>query len=205
MLKEEKKINKVKENKRRKEEDLFTAAYELFTTKGANNTAIDEIVKKAGVAKGTFYLYFKDKYDIINKLILKKSTQIVKEAMEVTEKENINDFGEQTIFFIDYVINYFKTNKLLLKLINKNLSSGLYRRTIINEESSNEVQDVGKLFIDGLKTQYNMSHEEAELTLFMIFELVGGVCYSSIILNEPEDIDTIKPILFKKILAMIHN
>ena len=206
MLKNEKKINKVKENKKRMEEDLFSAAYELFTTKGANNTAIDEIVKKAGVAKGTFYLYFKDKYDIINRLILKKSAQIVREAMEITERENIKDFEKQTIFFIDYVINYFKTNKLLLKLINKNFSSGLYRRTMnSNEESNKEVQDVMKLFIDGLKSEYNMSPEEAEMSLFMIFELVGGVCYSSIILNEPEDIDMIKPILFKKILAMIRN
>ena len=38
----------------------------LFTTKGINSTAISDIVEKAGVAKGTFYLYFKDKYDIKN-------------------------------------------------------------------------------------------------------------------------------------------
>lgn len=206
MLKDKNKVSKVKENKKRKEEELYTAAYELFTTKGTNNTAIDEIVKKAGVAKGTFYLYFKDKYDIINKLILKKSIQIVEEGMKKTEEEKIEAFEDQTIFFIDYVINYFKTNKLLLKLINKNFSCGLYKRTMLsNEESHKGVQEVMKFFMENLQSKYNMSLEEAELTLFMIFELVGGVCYSSIVLGEPEDIDTIKPFLFKKILAMMRN
>ena len=48
-----------------------------------------------------------------------------------------------------------------------------------------------------------MDNVEAEMTLFMVFELVGNVCYSSIILNEPSDINVIKPILIKKVLAMI--
>lgn len=206
MLKEEKKVSKIKENKKRKEEDLFTAAYELFTTKGTKNTAIDEIVKKAGVAKGTFYLYFKDKYDIINKLILKKSIQIVEDGIRKTEEENIESFEDQTIFFIDYVINYFKTNKLLLKLINKNFSCGLYKRTMLSdEESHRDVREIMKNFIDNLQNKYGMNLQEAELTIFMIFELVGGVCYSSIVLGEPEDIDKVKPILFRKILAMMRN
>ena len=63
-------MGKVDENKKKKKEALFNTAYELFTTKGINATAISDIVEKAGVAKGTFYLYFKDKYDIKNKLIV---------------------------------------------------------------------------------------------------------------------------------------
>jgi len=50
-------MGKVDENKKKKKEALFNTAYELFTTKGINATAISDIVEKAGVAKGTFYLY----------------------------------------------------------------------------------------------------------------------------------------------------
>ena len=59
-------MGKIDENKKKKKETLFNSAYELFITKGINSTAISDIVEKAGVAKGTFYLYFKDKYDIRN-------------------------------------------------------------------------------------------------------------------------------------------
>ena len=178
MVREKNITSKVKQNKKKKEDELFTAAYELFTTKGANNTAIDEIVKRAGVAKGTFYLYFKDKYDIVNRLILQKSGQVAKEAMIKTEEKGIESFEEQTIFFIDCMLNKEK------------------------EEKGNEIEEVAKFFVNKLMEQ-NMAKLEAELTLFMIFELVGSVCYSSIILGEPADIDTIKPVLFKKVLAML--
>ncbi|MBD7909914.1 MULTISPECIES: TetR/AcrR family transcriptional regulator [Clostridium] len=202
MPKEKKIISKIIENKKKKEEELYTAAYELFTTKGANNTAIDEIVKKAGVAKGTFYLYFKDKYDIVNKLILKKSSQVIREAMDKTAEQGIEAFQDRTLFFIDYVINYLKDNKLILKLINKNLSSGLFKRALRKSEENTEVEEIVSFFIENL-IKKGMTSLEAELTLFMIFELVGSVCYSSIILEEPEDIEVIKPILFDKILSMI--
>ncbi len=42
-------------------------------------TAISDIVE-AGVAKGTFYLYFKDKYDIKNKLIAHKTKELFDHA-----------------------------------------------------------------------------------------------------------------------------
>lgn len=58
--------------KQLKEEELFLAAYDLFLKNGIEKTSIDDITKNARVAKGTFYLYFSDKYDILNKLILQK-------------------------------------------------------------------------------------------------------------------------------------
>lgn len=202
MLKEKIVFSKIGENKRRKERELYSAAYELFTTKGANNTAIDEIVKKAGVAKGTFYLYFKDKYDIIDKLVLLKSRQVIEEAVAETRKLGLENFEDKTIFFINYVINYFKENKLMLKLINKDFSCGLFKKARLKPDENKEIDEVARFFIEGL-IERGMEELEAELTLFMIFELVGNVCYSSIILKQPVDIDIIKPVLFNKILAMI--
>ena len=55
-------MGKLESNKKKKEDALYNTAFELFTTKGTNKTTISDIVEKAGVAKGTFYLYFKDKY-----------------------------------------------------------------------------------------------------------------------------------------------
>ena len=199
MLQGKKVFSKIGENKKRKERELYSAAYELFTTKGANNTAIDEIVKKAGVAKGTFYLYFKDKYDIVDKLVLLKSRQVIEEAMAETRKLGLENFEDKTIFFI----NYFKENKLMLKLINKDFSCGLFKRARLNPSENKEIDEIARFFIEGLKER-GMEELEAELTLFMVFELVGNVCYSSIILNQPVDIDIIKPVLFNKILAMIN-
>lgn len=188
--------------KQLKEKELLLAAYNLFFKKGFEKTSIDDIAKNAGVAKGTFYLYFNDKHDILNKLILQKSNEIIKEALAKTNALGSEDYRERTLFFIEHIINYLKNNESLLRLINKNISWGLYRKAIMKPEAYNEVKKVLDLFINNL-TNEGMNKEDAEMTLFMIFELVGSVCFTTIILKEPVDIESIKPLLFKKILAMI--
>lgn len=92
------KIDKVSVKKQLKEKQLFDSAYELFLTQGIEKTSISDIVNKAGIAKGTFYLYFNDKHDLLNKLILKKSNKLLKEAMNETTNEEIEDFSERVLF-----------------------------------------------------------------------------------------------------------
>ena len=71
-------MKKVELNKKKKQDALLNTAYQLFTEKGFQKTSISDIVNEAGVAKGTFYLYFKDKLDIRYKLIAKKSAEVFK-------------------------------------------------------------------------------------------------------------------------------
>ena len=59
-------MGKIDNNKQMKRESLLDSAFSLFIDNGFNKTSISDIVNNAGVAKGTFYLYFKDKYDIRN-------------------------------------------------------------------------------------------------------------------------------------------
>ena len=60
-------IQETKENKKNR---LLDTGFKLFTEKGIQNTSIQDIVDNANVAKGTFYLYFKDKYeDILDQIL----------------------------------------------------------------------------------------------------------------------------------------
>jgi AcrR family transcriptional regulator len=45
--------------------ELVSAAASLFAKRGVANTAVSDIVKAAGVAQGTFYLYFESKDDAL--------------------------------------------------------------------------------------------------------------------------------------------
>ena len=56
-------MGKLDDKKKQKRDSLLMAAFALFTQKGINDTSISDIAKKANMAKGTFYLYFKDKFD----------------------------------------------------------------------------------------------------------------------------------------------
>ena len=198
------KQSKSETNKLEKQKSLYNAAYELFTTKGVNDTAINDIVKKAGVAKGTFYLYFRDKYHIIDLIVLRKSSKVLKEAIEVSINKNFEEFNDKVIFFVDYIIEYLRKDKKLLRLIYKNLSWGIYRKVIAEPLEYNEMKEIAKVFMDNIVSE-TMCIAEAEKTLFMIIELTGSVCYSSIILEEPDTIDNMKPVLFKTIKKILQN
>ena len=47
--------SKIIENKKIKENNLLQAAFNLFTKHDITNVSVNDIVKDAGVAKGTFY------------------------------------------------------------------------------------------------------------------------------------------------------
>lgn len=56
-----------KGEKRRRE--LLQIAYGMFLTQGYENTSVDEIIEAAGIAKGTYYYYFKSKEQMLEAVI----------------------------------------------------------------------------------------------------------------------------------------
>ena len=49
--------------------ELIETALELFRENGCEQTSVSDIVKKVGVAQGTFYYYFKSKDEILSAVI----------------------------------------------------------------------------------------------------------------------------------------
>lgn len=196
-------VSKIKEKKQKKENKLLDSAYKLFTEKGLNNTSIQDIVSDAGVAKGTFYLYFNDKYDLQKKLIIKKSRELFTEAVEKLDKNAISHFDDQIIFIINYVIDVLKNDTTLISFISKDLSLGIYTEGVKNI-FENEKIGVQELFMKGVK-EHNLKLKNKEVTLFMIIELVSSTVFTSIIKNKPLPIDEYKPFLYDIIRKMINE
>ena len=190
-------MGKVDENKKKKKEALFNTAYELFTTKGINATAISDIVEKAGVAKGTFYLYFKDKYDIRNKLIEKTSKRLFSDAISALNKVYIDNFDDQVIFIINHVIDSLTNDKILLKFMSKDLSGGIFNTALNNIPSPDSKNESLIDFFTKKAHENNRNYSNPEMTLFTIIELAGTTCFNSIIYNIPVSIEEYKPYLYK--------
>lgn len=192
----------MKENiEKDKEIRLLETAFKLFTEKGIKETSIQDIVDNAQVAKGTFYLYFKDKYEIRDILIAKKSHTLFNDALKELRKNYISNLSDQVIFIINYVIDKLTKAPELLKFISKNLSWGIYNKTILKvyEESEDSVYT---LFLKGVK-ENNIKLENPEVTLFMIIELVSSTCFNSILYKEPLPINEFKPYLYNTIRKLV--
>lgn len=201
-------MGKIQSNKLQKRTSLLNTAFNLFITKGVNKTTISEISEAAGIAKGTFYLYFKDKYDIKNKLVSHKSSILFENAgialdMYSAEHNKILSFEDQMIFIVNHIIDTLSKDTSLLKFIAKNLSWGIFKEALYTKPEDKDV-NFNDVF-DNMVAQAGFEIEEPEIMLFLITELVSSTCYSSILYHEPKDIESIKPYLFKSIRSIINN
>lgn len=57
----------MKKNERKQE--LLKIAYNMFLTKGYDNTSVDDIINEAQIAKGTYYYYFESKEATLEEVI----------------------------------------------------------------------------------------------------------------------------------------
>ena len=56
-------------NRRKRVQDLIDAGLLLFLERGIEAVTIDEVAREAGMAKGNFYRYFRDKADLVEAVI----------------------------------------------------------------------------------------------------------------------------------------
>ncbi|PHE73114.1 TetR family transcriptional regulator [Bacillus wiedmannii] len=78
----------VKEYEERRKEILETAE-RLFITKGYTKTTVNDILKEIGIAKGTFYHYFKSKEEVMDEIIMKIIKEDVAKAKAIVSNPNI--------------------------------------------------------------------------------------------------------------------
>lgn len=196
-------MGKVEIKKENKRKDLLNAAFELFTTKGFHNTSIADIVGKAGIAKGTFYLYFKDKTDIRNRLISSKATQLFRNACEELESTEITELDEQFIFLTDEILSALEKDRSLLFFLSKHLSWGIFRNTMSDEKAA-EGATARELY-EQLIARSSYQFENPEIIIYLIIELVAGVSYNAILYEDPATIDELKPYIHTMIRRILSD
>lgn len=119
-----------------RKEELTSIASDLFFSKGYNKTSVQNIIDKAGIAKGTFYHHFKSKDDILDAItrryvraLYKKTEKVMQEDIGAIEK--MNRFFQQ---IQGWKMGNMKLMKILLKVVmsdnNLVLRNRLLRHTI---------------------------------------------------------------------------
>lgn len=180
---------------------ILDAAYELFLERETTDLPISNITQRADVAKGTFYLYFKDKEALRNALITEKSEELFRAAIIALRAAEIFAFDEQILFVINYVINELAAKPLILKLITKNLSLGVFNRSVQDYVVLDESDIMRALLVAAKRSGVRLRNPR--VLLFMIIELTSSTCFSCILEQKPLPIEEYKPYLFETIRQMI--
>ena len=198
-------MGKIEEKKRQKKEALLASAFQLFTEKGIDNTSISEIAKNANMAKGTFYLYFKDKYAIQDCLVAYEANRIFEKAHIQLNNElfqKVSDsFEDAIICLVDCVIEQLNENPVILRFIAKNLSWGIFSNIRISDLDNQNCMDIFDELIQKSKKKFR----QKELMVFMIVELVNATCYNVILNHSPVGIEDLKKDLYAAIRSILEQ
>jgi len=73
-------------NRRKRVQDLIDAGLSLFLERGIEAVTIDDVAREAGMAKGNFYRYFRDKSDLVEAVITPVATT-THEAIDACEEQ----------------------------------------------------------------------------------------------------------------------
>lgn len=76
----------VKEHDERRNEIIRTAAV-LFSQKGYEKYSVNDIRNAIGIAKGTFYYYFKSKEDVLDAAVEQISEQVLMQVQKIAAKK----------------------------------------------------------------------------------------------------------------------
>jgi AcrR family transcriptional regulator len=207
-------MSKVLQNKLQKQKALLDSAYELFTTIGFTKTTIRDIAHKAGVAKGTFYLYFNDKVEIRDALVRAKSSQLLQDACEAMDRELSDgsatmDTADKFIFIINYLVDYVSKDLNFLKFMSKHLSWGLFagsHHTVqyhSDEDNAPVIDFVA--YVGKMLEADNVKIREPRFLIFTLLELVSSTCYDVILYSEPMPLDEFKPHLNRTIRLLVND
>lgn len=195
---------KVAENKSIKRRSILDAATHLFTNHSFADTAIDDVVRVAGVAKGTFYLYFRDKYDLLDQIIMLRTAEIVSTGCQLLRekvKQTSMNVGDQIIFLTDYIASYLQRNTKVTALIDKKFSACFSEKIMQeNEEFKSSVS-----YLTDLLTDAKRNHEEARKTLYVLMDMVGSVLCDSLLDEKPYTLEEILPTLHSMLRGILNR
>ncbi len=197
-------MSKISEKQQNKRTSILDSAYELFIEKSFNNTSIDDVVKSAGIAKGTFYLYFKDKHDLMERIIIRKGALILRYVLEKLELKKKNEapqmsFSDQMLFITDKIVDYLESHREIITLMGKNFSSCLsYFSTIEDAELKTMLNN-----LVAENAENGFSESETLQRIYLIVTLVGSVCYDSLVYESPFKITEIKPLLYRSVQSIL--
>ncbi|MBS5884423.1 MAG: TetR/AcrR family transcriptional regulator [Clostridium sp.] len=159
---------------------IFESAIKVFSNYGYTGATMDEVVARAGVAKGSLYYHFKSKEELFI-FIIKEGINLINEEIEEATK-GIKDPYETIKVSAKVQLKYVYENKDLFKVIISQLWGTSERNDILREEMRTLIGKSSLKF----KAVMDGGFIEKDDPILLSYGLIGVLISSALyeILNE---------------------
>lgn len=164
-------------------EELLLSAERLFVEQGVTATSIDDIVAGASVAKGTFYLYFASKEEMLAALREKfgeSNRARMEEAMALCDAD---DWPGKLAAWVEAGVNSYLDQVRLHDVLFHD--AGLHPRRRTGKSDNQVVAALAELIADGNRARA-WSVDDPRMTAMLLFHALHGAVDHAIARHETE-------------------
>lgn len=155
-----------------KEQDIISAAIEIFAKEGYHEAKISQIAELANVATGSVYLYFESKEDLLIKIFSNVWIKLISLVKSFYDRDDLNSI-EKLDSFIDTVFDVFTANSKLALLFVKEQPHFLQDANNKLNSLYNNFLEIGESILDeGVKSNTFNKNLNKSITKNFIY---GGV------------------------------
>lgn len=104
-------------SKTERRDQILHSARDVFAKVGYARATVDDIVRDAGVARGTFYLYFDDKRETLEELIRRFGVKISSAIVRIATDDPENSVAEQVVQNIRGIIGVCLEEHSMTKIL----------------------------------------------------------------------------------------
>ena len=164
---------------------IFETAIEIIKEKGYTNVTISQICKKAGVAKGTFYVHYKSKEDIIkesyysdmSQFVLKQYEKLISKNKNMSIKDKIEKFLISELMFTNHA-GHEMTCRAYVTNLTESISEGSK-----HFERRGFTKDLEMLILEGINQKVFETKQTADEIFLYLESFVRGLmaswCFST--------------------------
>jgi len=181
---ERKRITKAPEQRRG---DLLDAAIRVFTDKGIQGATIADITTTAGVAKGTFYLYFDSKDQLVAALKARMVDDILAHASGLYEKVGREDWWALVDTFAESYVDFMLGHRDMCQIM---------AQEGISPEADPAFADcyarINQMLVTSLRAGTAdgvFATTDPELTAKLLHHAIDGTLVNAILYDPKPDVD----------------
>ncbi|HEC92812.1 MAG TPA: TetR/AcrR family transcriptional regulator [Candidatus Atribacteria bacterium] len=172
--------------------EFLNTAQELFFTKGYEQTAVETIIKKMRLSKGTFYYYFKSKEDLLDALIERMTEKILEEVRKIVNRGDLDAIAKLNRAYAvtrTVKLENIKLLKVLLKVLydDKNL---LFRYKIYRKSIEILAPEFSKIIRQGIKEEvFNTDFPDEAAKLIFEMACIFSEKVPKLLLGNDKNVD----------------
>ncbi len=148
---------------------MLAHARDVFARRGYHDANVDEIVKAAGVARGTFYLYFEDKRAVFEEIIDRFIAKLAMSILRVDPRDPNRSVAEQVRENIRSIVHLLLEDRATTKIL---LSDALGVDVAFDRKLHSFYDEVSKLLEESLREGQDLKVvEKGDVTMYACMTL----------------------------------